>query len=78
MRRLLDESPDMAAPGLLGCRVVSDLDGQRVTIEVVEVEAYGGEGEDPASHAHRGPTARNATMFGTPGLAYVYFTYGVQ
>ncbi len=72
--RLLSGPVLDAAPGLLGCLVVSG----GVTVRLTEVEAYHGVGEDPASHAHRGRTPRNVVMFGPPGFAYVYFTYGMH
>lgn len=66
------------APCLLGAVLRYRAPDGEVAVRLTEVEAYGGVGEDPGSHAFRGPGRRNATMFGAPGLLYVYFTYGMH
>jgi DNA-3-methyladenine glycosylase len=77
LAELLSGSPEEAAPQLLGSLLVSEIGGRTVKARVTEVEAYKGS-DDPASHAFRGRTGRNGSMFERPGTLYVYRSYGIH
>jgi DNA-3-methyladenine glycosylase len=65
------------AHALIGKKLVRQIGKLQLSGIITETEAYCGE-EDSACHAHRGQTTRNSVMFGPPGHAYVYFTYGMH
>jgi DNA-3-methyladenine glycosylase len=71
-RDFFARSVHQVAPDLIGVTFLCD----RVGGVIVEVEAY--DHEDPAAHGYGGRTARNASMFGQPGHAYVYRSYGIH
>lgn len=77
LEAILNSEPEKAAPLLLGAHLVSTVGGEEVRVRINEVEAYKGE-DDPASHAYRGETPRNGSMFRKPGTLYVYRSYGVH
>lgn len=76
-REFYDRSALEVARELLGCRLVRQVSGVRLAGLILETEAYQGE-DDLGCHASAGRTPRTAVMYGPPGHAYVYFTYGLH
>jgi DNA-3-methyladenine glycosylase len=82
LREFLSGDARRLAPMLLGAVITHDSREGRVSVRLTELEAYLGPEDslhpDPGSHTYRGPTPRNAPMFGPAGHLYVYFTYGMH
>ncbi|KRE79007.1 DNA-3-methyladenine glycosylase [Arthrobacter sp. Soil764] len=82
LRSFLSGDARELAPQLLGAVLTHQSREGSVSIRLTEVEAYLGPEDslhpDPGSHTYRGPTPRNAPMFGPAGHLYVYFTYGMH
>jgi DNA-3-methyladenine glycosylase len=76
-REFFARPPDLVARDLLGCFLISELGGELTGGRIVEAEAYFG-ADDPASHAARLRVGRVTSMFGPPGVAYVYRSYGIH
>lgn len=78
-REFFGRGAEAVAPELLGCYLVSVVEGERCVGRIVETEAYPGP-HDPASHAAAaiGRTARNDPMFGPPATSYIHLNYGVH
>ena len=68
----------VVGPDLLNRVLVTRVDGHAVALRITEVEAYGGVGIDPGSHAYRSRTPRNASLFLPGGHLYVYRSYGIH
>jgi DNA-3-methyladenine glycosylase len=76
-RAFFDRPVLEVAPDLSGRSLVRTTPDGPIVLRLTEVEAYDGP-NGPGSHAYRGPTARDAVMFGPPGHVYVHFTYGMS
>lgn len=76
-REFYDRDTEEVARDLLGCLLVRELEGRRYVARIVETEAYVGP-HDLACHASKGITPRTEVLYGPPGMAYVYFIYGLH
>lgn len=75
-RNFYEQDTVKVAQALLGKKLVRRIGSEEIITVITETEAY--RSDDPACHAHRGKTERNAPLFGPVGHTYVYFTYGMH